>query len=108
MLTIVKAMAIFGVRGKISTRQHELQVFEIRYHYDPGQEFCIQAAVTAEPDQEARYLGVCAGQQEDRGWCAYREAVLSLTRKVVSRGYVETLRAFLGSGSDTTRNESAI
>jgi len=54
--------------------------------------------VTANAEQKPQFLKVLAKGEEDKGWCAYREGVLSLTHQYASQGYVATLRGFVDPG----------
>lgn len=104
--TLPEQVAIFGIKGKVSTPQLRLQSFIVRHNYDfaansVGLEgYSIQAAVTDEPDGETRSLKVLfEDRKEDRGLHIFKESVKLLTNEFSKRGRVDTLKRFLSYSS---------
>lgn len=99
-------VAIFGIKGKLSTPQLRLQSFIVRHNYDfaansVGLEgYSVQAVVTDEPDGETRSLKVLfEDRNEDRGLHIFKESVKLLTNEFSKGGRVDTLKRFLSYSS---------
>ncbi|KAI4127053.1 MAG: hypothetical protein LQ347_004757 [Umbilicaria vellea] len=92
-------VAVFGVKGKLSTPQHELRPFLLKHCFDFGPEkgYFMDAAVGPGPNDSTHSKAQFWPEQasEGRGLEDFQQAVEQLTEQVHTSGGSETMRAFM-------------